>query len=50
MEDIEKETGRLVRKNYKTGNSSYKSNKISFSKYTILYAKITTQSKESYHF
>ncbi|HGK7159294.1 TPA: restriction endonuclease subunit S [Streptococcus agalactiae] len=38
MEDIEKETGRLVRKNYKTEKSSYKSNKISFSKDTILYA------------
>ncbi|HFS5220038.1 TPA: restriction endonuclease subunit S [Streptococcus agalactiae] len=40
MEDIEKETGRLVRKNYKTEKSSYKSNKISFSKDTILYAKL----------
>lgn len=32
MEDIEKETGRLVRKNYKTEKSSYKSNKVYFSK------------------
>lgn len=46
MEDIEKETGRLVRKNYKTGKSSYKSNKISFSKDTILYAKLRPNLKK----
>ncbi|HHV3257678.1 TPA: restriction endonuclease subunit S [Streptococcus agalactiae] len=46
MEDIEKETGRLVRKNYKTEKSSYKSNKISFSKDTILYAKLRPNLKK----
>ncbi|HEO4299447.1 TPA: restriction endonuclease subunit S [Streptococcus agalactiae] len=46
MEDIEKETGRLVRKNYKTEKSSYKSNKVYFSKYTVLYAKLRPNLKK----
>ncbi|HEO6865730.1 TPA: restriction endonuclease subunit S, partial [Streptococcus agalactiae] len=46
MEDIEKETGRLVRKNYKTEKSSYKSNKVYFSKDTVLYAKLRPNLKK----
>ncbi|HEO7888853.1 restriction endonuclease subunit S [Streptococcus agalactiae] len=46
MEDIEKETGRLLRKNYKTEKSSYKSNKVSFSQNAVLYAKLRPNLKK----
>ncbi|HFI0676028.1 TPA: restriction endonuclease subunit S [Streptococcus suis] len=46
MEDIEKETGKLVRKNYKTEKSAYKSNKVSFSRNAILYAKLRPNLKK----
>ncbi|HEL2164617.1 TPA: restriction endonuclease subunit S [Streptococcus suis] len=46
MEDIEKETGKLVRKNYKTEKSSYKSNKVSFSQKAVLYAKLRPNLKK----
>ena len=46
MEDIEKETSRLLRKNYKTEKSSYKSNKVSFSQNAVLYAKLRPNLKK----
>ncbi|MGM5700282.1 restriction endonuclease subunit S [Streptococcus suis] len=46
MEDIEKETGKLIRKTYKTEKSIYKSNKIYFSPNTILFAKLRPNLKK----
>ncbi len=46
MEDIEKETGRLIRKNYRTATSSYKSNKICFVQNTVLYSKLRPNLKK----
>ncbi len=46
MEDIEKETGKLIRKTYKTEKSIYKSNKIYFSQNTILFAKLRPNLKK----
>jgi type I restriction enzyme S subunit len=40
MEDIEKDSGRIIKKHYKTANDLFKSNKYFFNKNDVLYGKL----------